>query len=210
MKENQVLEILQQTKTLVTNSHVVYDSGRHGSSFVNQDAIYPHISELSSLCREIAERFSEDGIEVVVAPAIRGAILSQWVAYHLDDITWHAVPAVYAEEAADHSGLTIKSGYEQLIQGKKVLLVDSMLSTDNPASRLVQLVQEIGGTIVGLGAICNLGEIKKIKGVPRIISLASLKLESWEEENCELCQHHKRINKSVGAGLEYIKKQKKK
>lgn len=41
---------------------------------------------ISELCKELAEKFKKQEIEVVVSPAIGGVILCQWVAYFLSQI----------------------------------------------------------------------------------------------------------------------------
>lgn len=87
MKEQSVQQILRSTGAVITDSHIVYTSGKHGTAYVNKDAVYPHTIETSHLCRAIAEQFADNNVEVVIAPAIGGVILSQWVAFHLSTIT---------------------------------------------------------------------------------------------------------------------------
>jgi len=97
MKEEEILKIFNDTKAIITDSHIVYASGMHGSAYVNKDAVYPHVAEISLLCYKIAEQFANDKIEIVIAPAIGGVILSQWVAFHLTQITGCEVLSAYAE-----------------------------------------------------------------------------------------------------------------
>ena len=89
MTEEQVLELLAKTEAIITDSHIVYTSGRHGTVYVNKDAVYPHTEVISKLCRAIAEHFSNRevfGIDVVVAPAVGGVILCQWTAHWLTEL----------------------------------------------------------------------------------------------------------------------------
>ncbi len=92
-----VLDILAKVGAVITDSHIVYTSGKHGSAYVNKDALYPHTRETSNLCEAIARQFVDDDVGVVVAPAIGGVILSQWVAHHLSEITGREVLGTYAE-----------------------------------------------------------------------------------------------------------------
>jgi len=98
MNEAEALEIFGSVNAIIANSHVVYTSGKHGKAYVNKDAVYPYTRKISLLCRGIAEQFADDGIEVVVAPAIGGVILSQRVAEHLTYITGREVLGTYAEQ----------------------------------------------------------------------------------------------------------------
>jgi orotate phosphoribosyltransferase len=98
--ETEVLDILERCGAVITGSHIVYTSGKHGSAYVNKDAVYPHTAETSLLCHAIAEQFADDDAEVVIGPAIGGVILAQWTAHHLSEITGRDVLGVYAEHEA--------------------------------------------------------------------------------------------------------------
>lgn len=98
MDEQAVLQVLGKVGAVITDSHVVYTSGKHGTAYVNKDAIYPHTAETSRLCRAIAERFADDSVETVIAPAVGGVVLSQWTAHHLTELTGREVFGVYAEK----------------------------------------------------------------------------------------------------------------
>ena len=65
-----VREILTQVQAVITGSHVVYASGRHGSAYVNKDAVYPHTQATSEICDQIARAFPSHNVEVVIAPAV--------------------------------------------------------------------------------------------------------------------------------------------
>jgi orotate phosphoribosyltransferase len=91
------LRILKETGAIVFG-HFVLASSNHSLMYVNKDAVYMHPEKISLLCRYIARQFIEDRIEVVVAPALGGIVLTQWVAYHLQKRTGRTVLAVYAEK----------------------------------------------------------------------------------------------------------------
>ncbi|MEK7077142.1 MAG: phosphoribosyltransferase, partial [Patescibacteria group bacterium] len=93
--QRQTLETLERLEA-VLSGHFVFASGRHGSAYVNKDAVYPHTRDISRLCYEIAKFFAYDHVQVVIAPAVGGVILSQWVAYHLTGLMKEDVLGVYA------------------------------------------------------------------------------------------------------------------
>lgn len=97
MNREETLKILNRVGAVVTGSNIVYTSGLHGSVYVNKDALFPHDTETSLLCDEIAWQFRDDGVEVVVAPAIGGVILSRRISHRLTKLTGRWVPGVYAE-----------------------------------------------------------------------------------------------------------------
>lgn len=182
MEEKQILELLTEVGGLN-----------------NQNAIYAHPYDTSQLCKLIAEHFTKRRIEVVVAPAVGGAILSQWTAFHLQRRnTTHGVDevlGVYAEKEviaipdpegkdrlcyAKTGNFVFPHGYDKLVAGKKVLIVDNPLTADGPVKKIVEAVRGIAGEVVGVGAICNHSGVtaKDIGNVPELFSLVNIEPET--------------------------------
>ncbi|MFA5173032.1 MAG: phosphoribosyltransferase family protein [Candidatus Paceibacterota bacterium] len=212
MNEQEVLQVLGQVGAVITDSHIVYTSGKHGTAYVNKDALYPHTAETSRLCQVIAEQFANDGVEVVIAPAIGGVILSQWIAHHLSEITGREVFGVYAEkkEGVIDAGFIIKRGYDKIVAGKNVLVVEDVLTTGGSARAVIQATRALDGNVVGLGVLCNRGGItlEDISNPPKLFALVNIKLDAWDEANCPLCAKKIPINTDVGKGMEYLKEKK--
>lgn len=210
MDEQEVLRILKKVGAVITDSHIVYTSGKHGSAYVNKDAIYPHTAKTSRLCHAIAERFTNDNVEVVIAPAIGGVILSQWTAYHLTSLNRHEVFGVYAEKSDSGDSFIIKRGYNKLITDKNVLVVEDVLTTGGSAKKVVEATRACGGNVVGLGVLCNRGGItlKDVAGVPKLTALVNVKLDAWDEATCPLCEQNVPVNTNVGKGREFLARRK--
>ena len=81
-----VIERLRSVGAILTNDHLVYTSGKHGSVYVNKDAMYPHVRETSDVCAEFAHRAAEFDIEAVVGPALGGIILAQRSEEHTSEL----------------------------------------------------------------------------------------------------------------------------
>lgn len=210
MNEQEVLEILGEVGAVITNSHIVYTSGKHGTAYVNKDSVYPHTEETSRLCHAIAERFENDNVQVVIAPAIGGVILSQWVAHHLSKMNDREVLGVYAEKSEGGEIFVIKRGYDKLIAGKNVLVVEDVLTTGGSALRVIRSTRALGGDVVGLGVLCNRGGItpKDVDDVPKLTALVNVRLDAWDEATCPLCAKNVPINTDVGKGREFLAQKK--
>jgi orotate phosphoribosyltransferase len=202
MSEAEVRQRLTELGALIVDSHIVYTSGKHGSAYVNKDAIYPHTAATSSLCEQIARHFRGRGVDVVIAPAVGGVILSQWTAHHLTGFEGHEVLGAYAEKREGGDGFIIKRGYDRLVQGRRVLVVEDILTTGGSVKKVVETVRAIGGDVVGVGALCNRGGIAAtdIGGVPELFALINVSLESFDPSDCPLCRAKVPINTSVGKG----------
>jgi len=204
MNRQEILDALAKIQAVITDSHLVYTSGKHGSTYFNKDAIYPHTELTSDLCKEIAKHFANKGIEVVIAPAVGGIILSQWVAYHLTKITGREVLGVYAEKDGD--GFVIKRGYDKLSSGKKVLIVEDILTTGGSVKKVIDTARGIGANVMGLGVLCNRGGIKPedVSNPPELFALVDVKFDAWDEADCPLCAKGISVNLDVGHGRKYV------
>ena len=207
MTEDDVLEVLQKVGAFRAG-HFVYTSGRHGDEYVNKDALYTYAHDTSRLCKEFAERFKDAGVEVVIGPAVAAAILSQWTAYHLTEIVGHEVYSTYADKDGQ-GGFIIKRGYDALINGKKVLIVEDLTTTGGSVKKVLAAAKAAGAEVVGVGVLCNRGHVTAEQvGTPRLESLVQIELDSWEGEGCDLCGRGIPVNVDVGHGRDFLAKQK--
>ena len=203
MTESDVLDLLERVGAF-RKGHFVYTSGRHGDTYINKDAIYPYTRDTSTLCRAIAERFKDSGIDVVVGPAVGAAILSQWVAYHLSEMNGRDVLSVYADKDGA-GGFILKRGYDKLSAGKKALVVEDLMTTGGSVKKVMSALQNIGAKVVGVGVVCNRGGVTTNDiGASKLISLVNVQLDSWEEAECQLCERKIPVNTDIGHGREFV------
>jgi len=205
--DKEVLEILKRTEAVITDSHIVGTKGGHMSVYINKDAIYPHTEETFNLCRLFAEKVKDLDIDVVVGPVIGGVILSQLVAYHLSKMKGREILGVYAEKTPE-GGMTLISrrNYDQLVKGKKVLVVEDITNTGGSAQKTVKAVKEVGAIAVAVAAIVNRNPEKvtaEYLGAP-FYPLCVFKAENFEEKDCPMCKAGVPINTKVGHGKQYL------
>lgn len=206
MDEGDVLKVLQDVGAFRAG-HFVFTSGLHASTYINKDAIYPHVSEVSKLCRAMAEKFKDDNIDVVIGPAVGAVILSTWTAHHLGGITGREIYGVYADKS-EEGGFVIRRGYDKLILGKRCLIVEDLTTTGGSIKKVVEAARAAGADVAGAIAIANRGEVtRKDVGDPaRFESLVTVHLQQWPQEKCMLCERGIPVNTEVGHGAEFMKK----
>lgn len=89
--------------------------------------------------------------------------------------------------------------------GKNVLIVEDIINTGGTVKNIVDLVRSLDGRVFGISAICNRGDAtKKSLGVPELISLVNIKLISWPEKECPLCQKGIPVNVEFGKGRYFL------
>jgi orotate phosphoribosyltransferase len=210
MNNEAMMRIFADAGAIITNDHFVFTAGAHSDTYINKDALYVHTKTISDLCKLMAESYDANDIDVVIGPVIGGVVLSQWVTYHLNCRRANGeVLSLYAEKEGEGKEKTfeIKRGYDVLIPGKKVLVVEDLLTTGDSARKVIECVRALGGKVVGLSVLGNRGSVesKDVGNVP-IQALITVKMQSWTEEDCPLCKAQKPISIKFGKGKDFLEK----
>ena len=203
--QDEVLQMLRDSGAIITDSHIVYTSSKHGSIYVNKDALYPHTAYSSRIGELFAEVNKDKEIDVVAAPALGGIILSQWTAHHLSQTKDKEILGVYTEKDVEKNQVFTR-GYDKLVAGKNVLVVEDLTTTGGSVLKVVNSVRNAGGNVVGVSVMVNRnpeGVTSDMYGAP-FSALAVLKAEAFDEADCPLCASGVPINTTVGHGKKYL------
>jgi orotate phosphoribosyltransferase len=202
---NNVLDLLKRTGAIITDSHFVLTSGKHASTYINKDALYPHTEATSSVCRQFAERAKSLEIDTVVGPALGGIILAQWTAHHLCELKGKQVFAVYTEKTPD-GRQTFTRGSDRFVVDKNVLVVEDLTTTGGSAKKVVEEVRRIHGKVAAVCVMVNRNpeEVTEAYFGAPFIPLATLKIDAYDEAECPFCQSGVPVNTSVGHGKHYL------
>lgn len=203
---NEAQRILESVDA-IKQGHFVLASGRHSEFYVSKDAIYSHPYKVAALCRKMALNFYKKFPEVVLAPALGGIALSQWTASSLSYLLKYEVLALYAEKICNPPDYILSRGYSQLLQNKRVLIVDDVLTTGSTINRIIKIAKAHYTTIVGVSVICS--RSNKQTSLLELDSLdckalINLPFESWMADNCPLCEMNIPINIEYGRGIEFL------
>lgn len=196
----------------ITEGHFVFKSGMHSGVYVNKDMLYTDASTIALLCMDLGQPFVDrkhQGLmpQVVVGPAIGGVILAHCVAKHLafDSTSDESVRSLFADK--DGEGFIVRRGYDKFVKGKRVLIVEDIMTTGGSVRGTVDAVRRVGGAVVGVAAICNRGRVTaEMLGVPRLVSLVEMNFETWAESECLLCREGVPINVELGHGAAFVAK----
>lgn len=93
----------------------------------------------------------------------------------------------------------LREEYKELIEGKKVAIIDDVITTGKTTRKLIDLVKRAGGEISSINALWNRGIFQAPNRIP-LFALITERLESWPADNCPLCQQHVPISKKYGHG----------
>ena len=112
----------------------------------------------------IVVHFGRGNVDKVVGIEARGFILASPVAYHFgagfvpvrkkDKLPWETESADYALE---YGTATLEVHRDAVTPGERVLIVDDVLATGGTAAATAQLVERIGGKVIGIACLIELG-----------------------------------------------------
>ena len=131
----------------------------------------------------LCDLFADCGARKVCAAEARGFMFAAAMAYKLG---WGIVPirkpgklpwkTISQEYDLEYGKAILHIHADAVERGEKILLVDDLLATGGTAEAMVNLVERLGGVVVGLGFVVELPDLKgrdMLKG-RRIESLVRL------------------------------------
>ncbi len=203
-----VLSILESVGAVLRNDHFVVTSGRHSATYVNKDMLLARTTHASEVGKLFAEKYAKANIEVVVAPAVAGIVLSQWTAYHLTQLAGAEVLGLFTEKTADN-GQIFKRGFDALVRGKRCLVLEDLATTGGSVKKVIESVRAAGGVVVAACVMVNRDPVLVTAaslGAP-FSCLAELIVPSFAAEDCPLCKKKVPINTIVGHGAAFVASQ---
>jgi orotate phosphoribosyltransferase len=204
----EALQILTESQAILDKDHFVYISGDHGSGWIDKDAIYPHTERIERLCRAMANLVRGWNIEVVCGPATGGLIIAEWAAHELGVLSIFAEHAQVPQGASLRGRFELRRGYDHLVSGKRVLVVDDIVNTGLSLRQTAEAVRSAGGLVVGGACLVTRGNVDAAGlGVERFLYLLEYKIPAWPGSECDLCRRGVPINTHYAHGSDYLARQ---
>jgi adenine phosphoribosyltransferase len=138
--------------------------------------------------KQLADHYRRKPIDVIVSNEARGFIIGAALAYELGvafvpirkkgKLPFKCVNLTYKKE---YECDTIEIHQDAIEKGQNVLIIDDLLATGGTAKANIELVEKIGGNVVGLGfliELCYLDGRKILNEKYDVYSLIQLKTTS--------------------------------
>lgn len=175
--KERVLEILKEAGVLL-EGHFRLTSGRHSNQYLQCAKIFRNTKYSEELCAALAEQFQNDGIELVIGPALGAVQMAYEVSRQL------GCENFFAER--EDGKMTLRRGFS-IQPGQKVLVVEDVVTTGGSVREVLEIVRQAGGEVAGVGVVVDRTGGKIDFGVP-LRSVISMNVQSWEPEDCPLCK----------------------
>jgi adenine phosphoribosyltransferase len=154
----------EQLKALVRD---VPDFPQPGIVFKDITPLLADELAFSTVIDLIVVHFGRGNVDKVVGIEARGFILASPVAYHFgagfvpvrkkDKLPWETESEEYELE---YGTATLEIHRDAVEPGERVLIVDDVLATGGTARATARLVERIGGKVVGIAFLIELGFLK--------------------------------------------------
>jgi len=155
---------IAQLKSLVRD---VPDFPQEGVVFKDITPLLADEIAFSTVIDLIVVHFGRGNVDKVVGIEARGFIIASPVAYHFgagfvpvrkrDKLPYHTEAADYELE---YGSATLEIHKDAVEPGERVLVVDDVLATGGTAKAAADLVERIGGKVVGIACLIELGFLK--------------------------------------------------
>jgi len=155
-----------------------------GISFKDITTLLKDAGALNECINQMADRFKEIQVDVVVGPESRGFIFATPLAYLLKTGFVPVrkpgkLPAetISYEYSLEYGVDSLEIHKDSIKPGQKVLIIDDLLATGGTMFAAAKLVEKLGGEVVGLGFLI---ELEDLNGREK---LSSYKVESLIKYN---------------------------
>jgi adenine/guanine phosphoribosyltransferase-like PRPP-binding protein len=166
-------------ENLLKEGHWAFQYGGHSQGLIDRDHLLSDPVAASHMAYAIAKQFFTDHVETVATPSIWGAGLALLVGGYLDP------KAKIAYATPSPSGPTIAPQIEDLVRGKRILLVDNIIRSGETMTRFNELIEALEGEVIGIATIWNLDEAE-IAGHP-VFGLLNSEYPVYGDGTCPLC-----------------------
>jgi len=197
VREKIHLEILKRTGAYHANDHVLLPSGQHTSEYIEKTLVTTEPSFTEGLGAVIAKHFAQWPVDVVLSTGPGALILSHCVA--------RAHPSrpivVYGTKgmAAGKRRVSLPVEFQRLLrEGTRALLIEDLVSTGTTLKLLIDLVEQLGADIVGIGCLWRRTSVN-LGGKP-VFSLVSRDFPTYNPRECPLCK------KGVALNEEFVRR----
>lgn len=177
MKKEEIMQYLEEFGVL-QEGHFLLSSGLHSDKYLQCAQVLQYPEQAEKLGAALAQKFSDQKIDLVVGPALGGVVLAHEVARSI------GCRGIFAERK--DGIMQLRRGFS-IEPGSRVLIVEDVVTTGKSALEVVEVVKNEGAEIVGLGSIVDRSP-KDINMPVPFQALLRVEVEIYSPGECPLCE----------------------
>jgi orotate phosphoribosyltransferase len=171
--------------------HFRFESGHHGSLWLDLDALFLRPSVVAPYARQLAERIAHYSVDVVCGPWSGGAFLAQMIAEQLD------LSFVYSQPTGDTSAsqlytraYSIPTAFEPHLDGKRIAVVDDVINAGSAVTATLVALTAVKAHSVVVASLMTLGQAGRQRITERgpvVETLETRNHQIWPAGQCPMC-----------------------
>jgi orotate phosphoribosyltransferase len=173
----------------IRRGHFQYESGHHGDTWLDLDALFARPAVLRPITNELARSLAAHGIQAVCGPMTGGALLAQMVADELG-IEFYFTRRIAAEDAIG-ARYALSVSQRPLVCGKSIAVVDDAVNAGSAIGGTLAELRAAGAQPVTIGALIVPGAgaapIAAAQKMP-FAYITQLPTPLWQTSDCPLCR----------------------
>lgn len=170
---------------VIREGHIKLRSGKHSDRYIYKEKIFENqvwLRDIAVSLKEFADPFKPD---IIAGPESGGAVLAEALAKEM------CVPWIELSKGEHDYDFFVALGLVDTVRGKRVAVVDDVVTTGRSLKGSIQAIQEARGEVVCALAIIKRGmePINFGEGIPFAV-LSSFELPEWDpddEYGCPYC-----------------------
>ena len=159
--------------------HFKLTSGLHSPQYVNKFNLLSKPEYAAPLLEEMASRWQNKRVGIVVGPAVGGIILSYEIARHLN------ISGIFLDRKK--GVMTLSRGFE-IKPNQRVLVVEDVVTTGTSVKEVCDVVSKAGGDLIGISLMVDRSGGEASFDI-ETDSLMTLDLETYDPDDCPLCDN---------------------
>ena len=179
MRSEEVLSLFKETEALLTG-HFELRSGLHSDQFFQCAKLLEKRLIAGRLCNalvdKVKERYANQLIDSVVAPAMGGITIGYDVARIMNK------RFIFVEKQENKLALRRFS----IRPGEKFIIAEDVITRGGRVDETIEIIEAAGGEVVAVAVLVDRSGGRANFGVPHV-SLLEMEPVTYEPDNCPLC-----------------------
>ena len=176
-RNNMDVLCLLQEHGAILEGHFIMPSGFHSQTYIQTSLLMQHPHLAQRIAGMLSDKFTQK-VDIVMALTPSDSVLAQEVA------RVRGVRAIFASK--DDKGVMVLKHNFVINSGEKVLIVDDVAVSGRKINQAIEMVQKLGGDVIGIGVIVDRSMGYLPLTVP-LRSLLSYPMQTFTAKECPLC-----------------------
>jgi orotate phosphoribosyltransferase len=204
-----ILDYLDEHGGRLTDGHYVFTTGMHSTEYFNIRAVAQNAVWMYAIGGRLATAIREFEPEILIGPETLGRTFSTYTAPWLSDVQviWCDIKGKGKKRKAVFNP---KLDFGRLLQGRRVAVIDDLVTSGSSLDLTSKLVEKSGGSVVVGAAVVSRNELVGAVecGVPVLKVLENIKgARAYTPEECKEfgpCLKRVPVSARPGHGHEFI------